>query len=365
MIQLVSEGQECSSSAEIKCKAQEKHRPDDVQDRASRALRLAQLGELSAARQALEGAQLAPGDLTTLRALTDPDRRPPVPREPLTEEVATAQPVTLFELDPSEFLLCLRTARRGAAPGPSGMTSDHLFPLLESDHDSDLFCQVGSLLATGNVPTEVLEGFKLGRLTALRKPDGGVRGIVVGDIVRRLVARSMAKQIAKKVEQATSPFQYARSAKARSECVAHVVQTLTDVDPNATVVSIDGVGAYDLISRNSMLRGLKRMEDGDQVLPFVRCFYGSPSTYKNSRKTNWARQRTSLKGREGNKVIPSCLYFLHWGNTQFLRQSRAGCWMVRSCSRILTTFTSFVNLTVLQMCTPSWRKNCPIMHTSS
>ena len=89
----------------------------------------------------------------------------------------------------------------------------------------------------------------------------------------------MAKQIAKKVEQATSPFQYALSAKAGSECVAHVVLTLTDVHPNATVVSIDGVGAYDLISRNSMLRGLRRMEDGDQVLPFVRCFYGSPSTY--------------------------------------------------------------------------------------
>ena len=31
-------------------------RRDDVRDRASRALRLAQLGELSAARQALEGA---------------------------------------------------------------------------------------------------------------------------------------------------------------------------------------------------------------------------------------------------------------------------------------------------------------------
>ena len=28
-----------------------------------------------------------------------------------------------------------------------------------------------------------------------------------------------------------------------------------------------------------MLEGLLRMEDGDQILPFVRCFYGSPSTY--------------------------------------------------------------------------------------
>ena len=28
-----------------------------------------------------------------------------------------------------------------------------------------------------------------------------------------------------------------------------------------------------------MIRSLRRMENGDYVLPFVRCFYGSPSTY--------------------------------------------------------------------------------------
>ena len=44
-------------------------------------------------------------------------------------------------------------------------------------------------------------------------------------------------------------------------------------------MSIDGVGAYDLTSRNATKEGLLRMEDGDQVLQFVRSFYGSPSTY--------------------------------------------------------------------------------------
>ena len=90
-------------------------------------------------------------------------------------------------------------------------------------------------------------------LTALSKPDGGVRGIVVGDILRRFVARTIAKQIAKKVEAATAPFQCAFSTKAGCECVAHVLQSLTDLSPEVTVTSIDGVGAYDLISRNAML----------------------------------------------------------------------------------------------------------------
>ena len=162
-IQLLSEGQESAAQAlRSSVRRRRRHRPDDVRDRASR-FAVGTVGRIVSSPTSMEGAQLAPGDLTTLRALTDPDRRPPVPREPLTEEVATAQPVTPFELDPFVFLLCLRTARRGAAPGPSGMTSNHLFPFLESDHDSDLFSQVGSLLATGNIPTEVLEGFRLGR----------------------------------------------------------------------------------------------------------------------------------------------------------------------------------------------------------
>ena len=102
-----------------------------------------------------------------------------------------------------------------------------------------------------------MEAIRLGRLTALQKPDGGVRGIVVGDIFRRLVARTMAKQISKRVEAATAPFQYALKTKAGRECVAHVSQTLTDLDPEATVMSIDKVGAYDLILRNAMLEGLR------------------------------------------------------------------------------------------------------------
>ena len=64
--------------------------------------------------------------------------------------------------------------------------------------------------------------------------------------------------------------------EAGCECVAHILQTFTNLDPQATIMSIDGVGAYDLTSRNAMLAGLLRMEGGDQILPSVRCFYGEP-----------------------------------------------------------------------------------------
>ena len=94
-----------------------------------------------------------------------------------------------------------------------------------------------------------------------------VRGIVAGDIARRLVARTIAQQMERAFEIATAPFQHALSTRAGSKCIAHVLQTLTDTDPNATVLSIDGIGAFDLVSREAMLRGLLSIEGCDTVLP--------------------------------------------------------------------------------------------------
>ena len=81
------------------------------------------------------------------------------------------------------------------------------------------------------------------RFTALRKPNGVVRGFVVGDVIRRVVARTLAQQLGPAVEGATAPFLYALSTKAGCECVSHVVQALTEADPETTVVSIDGVSS--------------------------------------------------------------------------------------------------------------------------
>ena len=99
----------------------------------------------------------------------------------------------------------------------------------------------------------------------------------MGDILRGLVARSIAEQMSIVVEAATAPYQYALSTRARTECIAHILQTLTEDNPRTTVLSIDGIGAFDLISRKSMLEALMRVEGGPDIMPFVRQFYGQPS----------------------------------------------------------------------------------------
>ena len=70
-----------------------------------------------------------------------------------------------------------------------------------------------------------------------------------------------------------------KSTKAGCECVAHALQGLTDLDPEATVLSIDGISAYDFISWRAMLTALANVDKGEQVLPFVRLFSGASSVY--------------------------------------------------------------------------------------
>ena len=70
------------------------------------------------------------------------------------------------------------------------MTTEHLRPLLGNPRDMHAFFLVCEQLARAEVPAEVVRWIKLGRMTALRKPEGGVRGIVAGDVIRRLISRT-------------------------------------------------------------------------------------------------------------------------------------------------------------------------------
>ena len=138
---------------------------DDSAKRAERAVSLAQMGEVTRARQPLEGAQMALGTLATLRDLTDPRKRPPVPREALFRTIQEFQPRERFVLDAEKFLMVVRTAERGAAAGPSSMTADHLFPLFESETDSGRLVELAQNLAFGDVPPEIMRAIALGRLS--------------------------------------------------------------------------------------------------------------------------------------------------------------------------------------------------------
>ena len=102
---LIDAGRHCVEEAAtaVSRKRHRTNQQSDIERRAVRAQSLVQLGELSAGRQALEGAVLAPGSIQTRQELSNPQRRPPHPREPLSADLLTFQPASAFELDKRKF----------------------------------------------------------------------------------------------------------------------------------------------------------------------------------------------------------------------------------------------------------------------
>ena len=254
---------------------------DEAASRRRRACAQVHNGDFSRARAILTGSPLAPGTPATLAALRDPARRPPHLLRPLSDVVLAAQPAEPLRLSSHEVAEALRTARRGAAPGPSGATIDLYKLLLEEEEALQLFTQAVNLLASAAVPRTIVAALARARLTALTKPTGGVRGIArgiaTGDAFRRLTSRALARHFADTFDRATRPFQYALQTRAGTDAMAALLRLATDLDPTTTLVSLDGRSAYDSVSRAAILA--KVHDVAPPLLPFVRGFYGHPSVY--------------------------------------------------------------------------------------
>ena len=273
---LIRAGEACATQAGD-ARRRKRRREGGLAQRLSRAEALVHLGELSSARQALEGADLAPGNEETLNALR---RRPAMPRDAIPPELTRHVPEVLSRLDEGQLNKNSRSAKRGAAPGPSGMTVEYLHPLFDHSGDLRLFVAAAEVLARGQVPESIQTAVKLGRMIALSKTDGGVRGIVAGDVIRRLVARTMSQQLMEAVQSATSPFQYAMATRAGCECISHVLQGLTELNPNATIsVRRRNKRVRHDLQAGDVARSEQRRRWTVSAAFRASMFYGSPSQY--------------------------------------------------------------------------------------
>ena len=127
-------------------------------------------------------------------------------------------------------------------------------------------------------------------------------------VFRRLVARVLAQHFADAFQDACLPHQFGLSTRAGAEGLYKLLHTATALDPRATVLSVDAIGAFDHVSRHAMLEGLRSRPALEPLLPFARQFYGCPSVY------TWldddGREHDVLQGEGGEQGDPlmSALY---------------------------------------------------------
>ncbi|CAE7915925.1 unnamed protein product, partial [Symbiodinium sp. KB8] len=285
-----------------------------------RACAKVRMGELTRARQVLTASELAPGDEATFRALTDPLRRPPEPRAAIPAEAPQHAPAQQVRLTAKAVASALRDTRRGGAAGLSGMRAEHLKLLLQDLTSVDLLAETATRLARAQVPADIADGLARTRLTALRKTDGGVRGIATGDSFRRLVSRTLAKEWAAIFDRATRPYQFALQARAGTDALAAHVRAALALRPDAVLVSLNERSAYDCMSRAAFFTKLQ--EVAPELLPFVRMFYGRPSTYSWWDDQGRCRDVKQAEGCEQGDPLAPALFAL--GQHDALHRAAAG-----------------------------------------
>ena len=118
---------------------------------------------------------------------------------------------------------------------------------------------------------------RLSQPTAILKESGRVRGISAGDTLRRLVGKCLARPFAEQLRQAAGPANFCMSTRCGTDGLVHLARALLESDPAQTILCIDGVGAFDHVSRARMFERPLATPTLRPILPFVRLWYSSPS----------------------------------------------------------------------------------------
>ena len=195
------------------------------------------LREISRARVHLMSDGVAPGNAETLNELEDPDLRPRVISEAIPDHILNFVPAESLRLDPDALLAALRSAGRGSAQDLGGMRYEHLRVLIDDDDLWGAFALMAQSYARAEMPVSVMQATRLGRMTALKKDNGRIRGIVASSLFRRLVCKTVARQYAEIFMESTAPFQYALQTKAGTEALAHALRYLAENDNEVVIIS--------------------------------------------------------------------------------------------------------------------------------
>ena len=188
--------------------------------------------------------------------------------------------------DADTIVKAIRQFPRGTAPGGSGLRAQHLLDALEiplgdsQNRISGLMATICRTLVCGRGPPALSPWLAGASLFPLRKKDGGVRPIAVGEIFRRLVARlSCASSVIK--ERAASLFMQAKQLgvglKGGAEMAVQALRTWLDRQAASPklVLKLDFSNAYNTVSRAAVWRQLR--VHFPELCPWFQFCYAQPA----------------------------------------------------------------------------------------
>ena len=170
---------------------------------------------------------------------------------------------------------------RGSAAGGSGLSPNHLLELTRApgaDTENGLLKAMAAgldVFARGDAPPKLAEWVAGAPLTALRKSDGGVRPIAVGETIRRLVSSLLLARCTERVREILVPTQLGVAVPMGVEAIVHAVRHVTEkhkTDNQYGLLQIDLKNAFNLVSRAAFRKQIRLQLP--QLAPWVDYCYG-------------------------------------------------------------------------------------------
>ena len=170
---------------------------------------------------------------------------------------------------------------RGAGAGPSALRPQHLLDAIRSSHGDEALEHLAEMcnhLAQGRAPPAAAPPIAGAGLMALRKNDGGLRPIAVGESIRRLVAKCLCSITKEQARHYLWPLQLGVSTPLGAEVGAQTARQWCERhagDPDRALVTIDFENAFNTVDRTAILRQVRHRFPG--LSAWVEWCYGAPT----------------------------------------------------------------------------------------
>ena len=294
--------QETLSTVRAQFPTRDPRKPLTSEQRAALACRKVQLGEVTRARQCLVGAALAPGTEATFREMQS--QRPQHVQRPLRRRVVECEPEPVH-VDRKIFMRSLKSAPKGSAPGPGrGVHVRAFASIVGRCRHFQTVVRSGIEFATGHTPSrDRVSTHRSSSHSTVKARWGRSRHC------NRMFTQETRRQDARKTIlcriRAGVCAVPIRSVYQSWNGLCRPLRAATDRCGSATILSVDGIGAYDHVSRAAMLERLEKMPAARSILPFVRLSCGAPSKY--SWWDEGGQKRTLFQaegGEQGDPLMP-------------------------------------------------------------
>ena len=170
----------------------------------------------------------------------------PVPSSPTLTESVILQGVKSFP--------------NGSAPGPSGLRPSHLREAVGCPSPDCATLALSSLthfinlLASGKLPPSILPHLCSAVLLAIRKKNGGLRPIAVGEVLRRLTSKCLVNVARQSALSTLTPLQLGVCVKGGCEAIIHAASNLmsSSLPRHRWTLLLDFSNAFNCINWEAM-----------------------------------------------------------------------------------------------------------------